>query len=62
MSEPCYARNAGSRIVHLLVKGTKTTRCGVDAKFMARWAPSDDKVDRVIRPLCRKCTHPREES
>lgn len=55
MSTPTLARAHGSRQQHLLVPGTKTTRCGQSAALMARYAPADNHVDSKVRPTCGTC-------
>ena len=54
-STPTLARAYGARKQHLLVSGTKTTRCGVDATLMARWAPADAAGHSKARPTCPDC-------
>jgi hypothetical protein len=54
-STPTLARAYGSRVQHLLVPGTKTTRCGKDATLMARYSPADNRVDSKVRPTCTAC-------
>lgn len=54
-STPTLARQHGSRNQHLLVPGTKTTRCGRDATLMARYSPADNHVDSKVRPTCPAC-------
>lgn len=55
MNTPTLARAHGSRLAHLLVVGTKTTRCGKDATLMARYSPADCTADSVTRPICGVC-------
>lgn len=55
------ARFKGSSLVHLLLPGTKTTRCGKDATFANRYPDltAANSTDRRPFPTCGKCLRSR---
>lgn len=52
-----YARFQGASLQHLLVQGTKRTRCGKDATLAHRYPllTAANSNDRRAFPICRKC-------
>jgi hypothetical protein len=52
-----YARFPGARLQHLLVPGTKDTRCGKDATLAHRYPALTraNSADRRPFPVCSKC-------
>jgi hypothetical protein len=57
---PTHAKAFNSPVRHLLVAGTKTTKCGKDATLMARYAMSD--LPSGERTNGRDCTACRKEA
>lgn len=54
---PVFARFKGARIQHLLVPGTKATKCGKDATLANRYPllTQANSTDRRPFPTCAKC-------
>jgi hypothetical protein len=57
MTDNLFARFSGASIQHLLVAGTKTTRCGKDATLAHRYPAltAANSSDRRLRRTCTKC-------
>lgn len=49
------ARASGSRIEHLVAPGETVTRCGKDARPMAKFTNAERGQDSKIRPVCGAC-------
>ena len=57
MTNNTFARFSGATIQHLLIPGTKSTRCGKDASLAHRYPPLTraNSADRRLRPTCQRC-------
>lgn len=57
MTNNLFARFPGASLEHLLVEGTKTTRCGKDATLANRYPALTraNSTDRRPFPRCKKC-------
>jgi hypothetical protein len=55
VTRPRFARAPRGRVEHLVDNGCVATRCGLDARPMAKFLGSERGQDSFARPTCSDC-------